>query len=88
MTYLVISTSSTDSRLENGPTVVGDRNSNPAIMERVGARNVGTDSTPMYVTDDPPCTVLNELERLGYRVVAMAGVSGASSTFMWTLHKP
>ncbi|XP_037499764.1 GTP cyclohydrolase 1 feedback regulatory protein [Rhipicephalus sanguineus] len=83
MPYLLIST---QIRLENGPTIVGDRNSDPTLMEHLCARKItqpGNDF-PEYRTDDPPRTVLNKLELMGYRVVAMSGIG---QTCIWTLHK-
>ncbi|XP_075723572.1 GTP cyclohydrolase 1 feedback regulatory protein isoform X2 [Rhipicephalus microplus] len=71
---------------ENGPTIVGDRNSDPTLMEHLCARKItqpGNDF-PEYRTDDPPRTVLNKLELMGYRVVAMSGIG---QTCIWTLHK-
>lgn len=84
MPYMLIST---QIRLENGPTIVGDRNSDPTLMEHLGARKItqpGNDF-PEYRTEDPPRTVLNKLELMGYRVVAMSGIG---QTCIWTLHKP
>lgn len=66
---------------------MGDRNSDPTLMEHLGAKKVtqaGNDF-PEYRTDDPPRTVLNKLELMGYRVVAMSGIG---QTCIWTLHKP
>lgn len=80
-TYVLVST---QIRIENGPTVVGDAESDPVLMERLEARletRLGNNFAE-FVTDWPPRKVLNSLAGLGYRVVAMAGIG---QTCVWTL---
>ncbi|XP_023235329.1 GTP cyclohydrolase 1 feedback regulatory protein-like [Centruroides sculpturatus] len=84
MPYVLIST---QIRLEIGPTIVGDKDSDPELMEHLGARKMiqlGNDF-PEYRTEDPPRKVLDKLAERGYRVVAMAGIG---QTCIWTLFKP
>ena len=38
-----------------------------------------------YSTDQPPCAVLEELEKVGFNLVATNTVN---ETCIWTLHKP
>ena len=37
-----------------------------------------------YISQDPPRVVLNNLEKIGYKVIAATGVG---QTIVWTLHK-
>ncbi|ESO90063.1 hypothetical protein LOTGIDRAFT_192160 [Lottia gigantea] len=83
MPYILIST---HSRLECGPTVVGDEWSDQELMEYLGAtlsKQLGNNFLE-YKTQDPARIVLNKLEMKGYRVV---GMSGSGQTCIWTLHK-
>ncbi|MCJ8737057.1 hypothetical protein PDJAM_G00019430 [Pangasius djambal] len=83
MPYILVST---QIRLETGPTMVGDEYSDPAIMAYLGARKttmLGNNFSEYHV-DEPPRLVLDKLEKLGYRVVAMTGVG---QTLVWSLHK-
>ena len=41
-------------------------------------------SSPEYKTPDTPRVVMNKLELIGYKVVAMTGVG---QTCIWTLHR-
>lgn len=82
MPYVLIST---QIRMETGPTVVGDESSDCTLMARLAANKrtvLGNNFSEWYV-DDPPCVVLNKLEKLGYRVVSMTGVG---QTLVWCLH--
>uniref|UniRef100_A0A672HFA2 GTP cyclohydrolase 1 feedback regulatory protein n=2 Tax=Salarias fasciatus TaxID=181472 RepID=A0A672HFA2_SALFA len=83
MPYMLIST---QIRLENGPTNVGDEFSDPAVMNYLGARKttmLGNNFSEYHV-DDPPRLVLDKLEKLGFRVLSMTGVG---QTLVWCLHK-
>lgn len=83
MPYLLIST---QVRLENGPTIVGDADSDPRLMEQLGAKRIQQlgNNFVEYLTPDVPRAVLDKLEKLGWKVVAMTGVG---QTCCWTLHK-
>ncbi|XP_054717490.1 GTP cyclohydrolase 1 feedback regulatory protein-like [Uloborus diversus] len=84
MPYIVIST---QIRVENGPTIVGDEQSNPELMQFLGAelvKQLGNDFKE-YRSKDPPRIVLDKLELKGYKVIAMAGIG---QTCIWTLNKP
>ncbi|XP_022239128.1 GTP cyclohydrolase 1 feedback regulatory protein-like isoform X3 [Limulus polyphemus] len=73
-------------KIEKGPTIVGDANSDVQLMNYLGAKKVlqqGNDYY-QYCCDHTPRLVLNKLEELGYRVVAMTGIG---QTCIWTLHK-
>ncbi|XP_063080122.1 GTP cyclohydrolase 1 feedback regulatory protein [Engraulis encrasicolus] len=83
MPYMLIST---QIRLENGPTLVGDEYSDPDTMTYLGARKkvVLGNNFAEYHVDDPPRVILDKLEQLGFRVVSMTGVG---QTLVWCLHK-
>uniref|UniRef100_A0A914WEP0 GTP cyclohydrolase 1 feedback regulatory protein n=1 Tax=Plectus sambesii TaxID=2011161 RepID=A0A914WEP0_9BILA len=83
MPYILIST---QIRLECGPTVVGDADSDPELMkalEAMPSKQLGNNFVE-YTTVWPPRAVLNKLETLGWKVVGMAGIG---QTCAWTLHK-
>ncbi|KAG7453943.1 GTP cyclohydrolase 1 feedback regulatory protein [Solea senegalensis] len=83
MPFILIST---QIRLENGPTTVGDELSDPAVMTYLGARKttmLGNNFSEYHV-DDPPRLVLDKLEKVGFRLVSMTGVG---QTLVWCLHK-
>ncbi|KAJ8308601.1 hypothetical protein KUTeg_013475 [Tegillarca granosa] len=84
MPHLLIST---QIRLENGPTVVGDEWSDPQLMEYLGAKLIKElgNNFMEYKTPDPPRIVLDKLEQKGYKVLCMTGIG---QTCIWTLHKP
>ncbi|XP_075469546.1 GTP cyclohydrolase 1 feedback regulatory protein isoform X2 [Ascaphus truei] len=71
---------------EIGPTIVGDEFSDPELMQQLGAikRTVLGNNFSEYFVNDPPRATLNNLEKLGYRVVSMTGVG---QTLVWCLHK-
>ncbi|XP_003747578.1 GTP cyclohydrolase 1 feedback regulatory protein [Galendromus occidentalis] len=83
MPYVLIST---QIRLENGPTIVGDADSDPELMEFLGARRIRQLGNNFfeYSSASPPRKVLNKLEEKGYHVVAMTGIG---QTCVWTLHR-
>ncbi|KAG8188550.1 hypothetical protein JTE90_007158 [Oedothorax gibbosus] len=84
MPYIVIST---QIRVENGPTIVGDGDSDEELMEYLGAQltqQLGNNYSE-YICKDAPRVVLDNLELRGYKVIAMAGIG---QTCIWTLHKP
>ncbi|XP_064602304.1 GTP cyclohydrolase 1 feedback regulatory protein-like [Liolophura sinensis] len=84
MPYVLMST---QIRLENGPTVVGDEWSDPDLMEYLDAslgRTLGNNFLE-WVTQHCPRVVLDKLEKKGYRVVCMTGIN---QTCVWTLFKP
>ncbi|XP_067682128.1 GTP cyclohydrolase 1 feedback regulatory protein-like [Haliotis asinina] len=84
MPYMLIST---QIRLENGPTVVGDEWSDMQLMDYLGAslyKQLGNNFLE-YKSPDPPRVVLNKLEKKGFSVVSMTGVG---QTCIWTLHRP
>ncbi|XP_063295133.1 GTP cyclohydrolase 1 feedback regulatory protein [Pelobates fuscus] len=83
MPYLLIST---QTRMEIGPTMVGDEFSDPELMEQLGAtrRTVLGNNFAEYFINEPPRVTLDKLEKLGYRVVSMTGVG---QTLVWCLHK-
>ncbi|TDG98721.1 hypothetical protein EPR50_G00203370 [Perca flavescens] len=83
MPYMFIST---QIRLENGPTNVGDEYSDATVMNYLGARKttmLGNNFSEYHV-DDPPRLVLDKLEQIGFRVLTMTGVG---QTLVWCLHK-
>lgn len=83
MPYILIST---QIRLENGPTVVGDEDSDVALMSRLGAelKQTAGNTFKEWVVASPPRKVLDHLEEFGYRVVASTGIG---QTAIWTLHQ-
>ncbi|XP_061700776.1 GTP cyclohydrolase 1 feedback regulatory protein [Syngnathoides biaculeatus] len=83
MPYILIST---QIRLENGPTNVGDEHSDPAVMSYLGARKTTVlgNNFSEYQVDEPPRLVLDKLEKIGYRMLTMTGVG---QTLVWCLHK-
>jgi len=84
MPYLLVSTLT---RLEIGPTVVGDAESDENLMkslEAVPSKQLGNNFVE-YATQLRPRIVLDRLEALGWSVVAMAGIG---QTCVWTLHRP
>lgn len=84
MPYILIST---EIRLECGPTIVGDGESDPELMEFLGAKLLTFygNTFPEFRTPDAPRVTLNRLATRGYRVVAMSGIG---QTCIWTLFKP
>ncbi|XP_041354682.1 GTP cyclohydrolase 1 feedback regulatory protein-like [Gigantopelta aegis] len=83
MPYIMIST---QVQLERGPTTVGDEMSDLEIMQYLGAslsKQLGN-NFPEYKVADPPRVVMNKLEKIGYKVVAMTGVG---QTCIWTMHR-
>ncbi|CAF3299553.1 unnamed protein product [Rotaria socialis] len=83
MPYLFVSTRI---RLESGPTVVGDEQSDPELMAHLGAKyfHEKWNNFSEYRTDDCARVVLDKLEKLGYRVLSMTGIG---QTCIWLLHK-
>ncbi|XP_076442449.1 GTP cyclohydrolase 1 feedback regulatory protein-like [Babylonia areolata] len=83
MPYVLIST---QTRLESGPTIVGDQWSDPNLMDKLGAKLMKEfgNNFEEYRCDEPPRVVLNKLEKLGYHVISMTGVG---QTCIWTLLK-
>ncbi|XP_032882576.1 GTP cyclohydrolase 1 feedback regulatory protein [Amblyraja radiata] len=83
MPYVLIST---QIRLETGPTIVGDENSDVTIMNYLGAEKTTIlgNNFSEYRVIHAPRIVLDKLEDLGYRVVTMTGVG---QTLVWCLHK-
>jgi hypothetical protein len=73
MPYLLVST---QTRLETGPTMVGDADSDPSLMMELNAtpsKQLGNNFVE-YTTTWTPRIVLNRLEELGWSVIAMAGI--------------
>lgn len=84
MPYILVST---QIRLENGPTIVGDEWNDVELMEYLGAslcKQLGNNYLE-YRTPDPPRIVLNKLEVKGY---SMTGMTGVGQTCIWTMYKP
>ncbi|XP_038044234.1 GTP cyclohydrolase 1 feedback regulatory protein-like isoform X1 [Patiria miniata] len=84
MPYVFVST---QIRLECGPTICGDEQSDPELMQYLGAtltKQFGN-NFQQYSTTDIPRKVLDKLEGRGYKVISQ---SGAGQTMIWTLHKP
>lgn len=84
MPYVLVSTKI---RLETGPTTVGDVDSDPQLMEYLGAKpgqQLGNNFVE-YISLDVPRVVLNKLELKGYKVVGMTGIG---QTCAWTMYKP
>ncbi|CAM1325444.1 Uncharacterised protein g8949 [Pycnogonum litorale] len=84
MPYLFVST---QIRLEEGPTIVGDEHVDVSIMEYLAAQKVTPlgNNSPQYKTKLAPRIILNKLEELGYIVISSVGIG---QTCVWTLHKP
>lgn len=83
MPYILIST---QIRMECGPTMVGDGESDPKLMEKLEAKltkQLGNEFQE-YITKWSPRKVLNQLEKEGWKMVAMAGIG---QTCAWTLYK-
>ncbi|GAB6021818.1 hypothetical protein CHUAL_004392 [Chamberlinius hualienensis] len=78
MPYLLVST---QVRLESGPTNLGDESVDPQVVSHLQAKLV---KDSHYVVAKPPRIVLNELEKIGFKVVTSCGVG---QTCVWTLHK-
>ncbi|CAF4002363.1 unnamed protein product [Rotaria magnacalcarata] len=83
MPYLFVSTKV---RLESGPTVVGDEQTDPELMAYLGAKcfHEKCNNFSEYRTDDCARVVLDKLEKLGYCVRSMTGIG---QTCIWLLHK-
>ncbi|XP_059809134.1 GTP cyclohydrolase 1 feedback regulatory protein [Hypanus sabinus] len=83
MPYVLIST---QIRLETGPTIVGDENSDVNLMNYLGAEKTTVlgNNFSEYRVKYPPRVVLDKLEVLGYHVISMTGVG---QTLVWCLHK-
>ncbi|CAF4048660.1 unnamed protein product [Rotaria magnacalcarata] len=73
-------------RLESGPTVVGDEQTDPELMAYLGAKcfHEKCNNFSEYRTDDCARVVLDKLEKLGYCVRSMTGIG---QTCIWLLHK-
>ncbi|PIC35262.1 hypothetical protein B9Z55_014675 [Caenorhabditis nigoni] len=72
--------------MECGPTMVGDGESDAKLMEKLEAKlmkQLGNEFQE-YITKWSPRKVLNQLEKEGWQVVAMAGIG---QTCAWTLYK-
>lgn len=72
--------------MECGPTMVGDGESDAKLMEKLEAKlmkQLGNEFQE-YITKWSPRKVLNQLEKEGWAVVAMAGIG---QTCAWTLYK-
>jgi len=83
MPYVFVSTLF---RLENGPCIVGDQNSDPDLMKYLGA-NAKKETGQLFSiweTNLLPRQVLDKLEIKGYKVISTSGVG---QTFVITLHK-
>jgi len=83
MPYLLLST---QIRLENGPTIVGDGDIDQDIVNLVGASKVKDmcNDFSHYETPDPVRKVMDTLEKIGYTCI---GVTGLGQTAIFTLHK-
>ncbi|CAF0831310.1 unnamed protein product [Adineta steineri] len=77
---------STRIRLESGPTILGDEQTDPKLMAYLGAQlfHEKCNNYSEYRTDDCVRIVLDKLEILGYRVMSMTGIG---QTCIWLLHK-
>eukprot|EP00088_Acartia_fossae_P015671 TRINITY_DN18625_c0_g1_i3.p1 TRINITY_DN18625_c0_g1~~TRINITY_DN18625_c0_g1_i3.p1 ORF type:complete len:106 (-),score=4.74 TRINITY_DN18625_c0_g1_i3:223-501(-) len=84
MPYIFVSTLF---RLENGPCIVGDQNSDPQLMKYLGAESKRENGQlfSIWETKLLPRDVLNKLELKGYKVVSTSGIG---QTFVITLFKP
>ena len=82
MPYIIISSDF----LHDGPTRVGDAESDPLLMHQLGARDRGSAGSADFLCDCPPRVVLNKLDRMGYN--KMNGFIGNSEEgYCWTLQK-
>ncbi|XP_034234996.1 GTP cyclohydrolase 1 feedback regulatory protein-like [Thrips palmi] len=83
MPYVLVTT---QIRLENGPTFVGDEHSDPELMQYLDARKVTEpgNNFSTYLTDLNVRQVLNQLEKRCYSLV---GMSGMGQTCVWTMWK-
>ncbi|XP_022101313.1 GTP cyclohydrolase 1 feedback regulatory protein-like isoform X3 [Acanthaster planci] len=83
MPYVFVST---QIRLECGPTICGDEQSDPELMHYLGAtltKQFGNNFKE-WRTDLLPRVVLDRLEAKGYRVISATGMG---QTMVWTMHK-
>ncbi|OQV22875.1 hypothetical protein BV898_03307 [Hypsibius exemplaris] len=78
-----------------GVTWVGDPNSDPGLMQFLGARlhdHFDRGYEPGYLIHAVPRIVLNKLETVGYKLLAMSathpGPAHHDKLLVWTLHKP
>ncbi|XP_071552347.1 GTP cyclohydrolase 1 feedback regulatory protein-like [Panulirus ornatus] len=83
MPYMIIST---QFRLDDGPTYVGDSMSDPTLMSYLKAEKIyeQTSSTFSYQTKLVPREILNMLEAKGWRLVSSSGIG---QTCIWTLYQ-
>ncbi|XP_063603593.1 GTP cyclohydrolase 1 feedback regulatory protein-like isoform X2 [Penaeus indicus] len=83
MPYMLVSKSL---RLDCGPTIVGDSDSDPDLMFILKADALKDPFTKIvsYTTKLAPRRVLNLLEEKGWSVVSSAGFG---ETCVWTLHR-
>ncbi|XP_038044235.1 GTP cyclohydrolase 1 feedback regulatory protein-like isoform X2 [Patiria miniata] len=83
MPYVFVST---QIRLECGPTICGDEQSDPELMQYLGAtltKQFGNNFKE-WRSELLPRVVLDRLEGRGYRVIAATGMG---QTMVWTLHR-
>lgn len=89
MPYVIVATQMIDDGPRGmiyGPTVVGDQHSDPILMGQLNAsvtKILGYNFF-QFTTEDLPRVVLDKLDGLGYRVVAM---TGTYPEWSWILHK-
>ena len=85
MPYIIVKVRSQN--WTKGPTKVA-MNYNKTFLDQLGPNvaNPGSKS-PQWEINEPPYTVLNRREQLGYRVVAMASndQGGTNPSTMWAL---
>jgi len=77
----------TQIRLEAGPCIVGDKHSDPELMQYLEAEKKIENGQffSVWETELLPRQVLDKLELKGYTVVQSTGIG---QTFTVTLHKP
>lgn len=84
MPYVLVTT---QIRLENGPTYVGDEYSDPELMHYLCAEKI-TEPGNNFATYSSGLNVRRVLDLLENRGYRLKGMSGMGQTCVWTMWKP